>query len=229
MRNYFNYFTEVEERFRQARDSSMFYLSPLDWALVETWKDSGIPLEAVLKGIDRAFEAYHARRRRPTTVNSVAYCSQQVMRAAQENLQSVAVQAQAVPPGFEDAALEDFFLSRVRPLRRLAGRGGPGAEVFGQTADALERLDEDAAAGRLDDLEEVERRLTALEDRVVGVAAGALSQDQMLSMRRELDAQLKPYRRKLAAAEIVMLEQKFLRRRSMEELGIPRLSLFYVE
>ncbi len=229
MRNYFNYFTEVEERFRRARNSGMFYMSPLDWALVETWKDSGIPLEAVLKGIDRAFEAYHGRRRRATTVNSVAYCSQQVMRAAREKLQSVAVQAQAVPPGFEDASLKDFFLSRVRPLRRLADRAGPGAEVFGETAAALERLGEDAKAGRLVDLEEVEQRLTALEDRVVGVAAGALSLDRMLSMRRELDAQLKPYRCKLGAGEIAMLEQKFLRRRSLEELGIPRLSLFYLE
>jgi hypothetical protein len=46
--NYFNYFTETEEHFQRARGTGLFLLSPLDWALIEAWKNSGIPLEAVL-------------------------------------------------------------------------------------------------------------------------------------------------------------------------------------
>lgn len=227
--NYYNYFTEVEEHFQRARNSGMFMMSPLDWALVESWKDAGIPLDAVLRGIDRAFEKYHARRRRASTVNSVAYCAQEVIRAGRQKLQVRAVAAQRLPPGFEQAALAGFLQERVAELRELAAKDSPGRKVFEQTASTLESLAEDAVAGRLDDLEEVEQRLTALEDRVMGVAAGALSEERLLALRRELEAQLKPYRRKMTSQHISMLEQRFMRRRSLEELGLSRLSLFYVE
>ena len=228
--NYYNYFTEVEDHFRRARNSGMFMMSPLDWALVESWKDSGVPLDAVLRGIDRAFEKYHARRRRRgSTINSVAYCAQEVIRAARQKLQVRAVAAQRPRPGFEQAAVAKFLSERVAELRGLAAKESPGREVFAQTAATLEGLAADASAGKLDDLEGVEQRLTALEDRVVGVAAGALSESQLLALRRELDAQLKPYRRKMTSEHLSMLEQRFMRRRSLEELGLSRLSLFYVE
>ncbi len=61
--NYFNYFTEVEEHFQRARGTGLFLLSPVDWALIEAWKNGGIPLEAVLRGIDQAFEKWRARPR----------------------------------------------------------------------------------------------------------------------------------------------------------------------
>src|SRR5450631_903694 len=81
--NYFNYFTEVEEHFQKARGTSLFLLSPLDWALIESWKNSGVPLEAVLRGIDVAFEKWRSRRSRAQMVNSLAFCSQPVMVEAQ--------------------------------------------------------------------------------------------------------------------------------------------------
>src|ERR1700687_3402836 len=104
MQNYFNYFTEIEERFQQRR-GSLLMLSTLDWALVETWKEAGIPLEAVLRGIDGAFERYE---KRPTArkVNSLAYCAQEVLAAAEE-MKEAAVGASsgdkstAKPAGFQ--------------------------------------------------------------------------------------------------------------------------------
>jgi len=81
--NYFNYFTEVEEHFQKARGTSLFLLSPLDWALIESWKNSGVPLEAVLRGIDAAFEKWRAKRSRAQLVNSLAFCAQPVMVEAQ--------------------------------------------------------------------------------------------------------------------------------------------------
>ena len=73
MINYFNYFTETEEHFQRARGTSLFLLSPLDWALVESWKNSGVPLEAVLRGIDVAFEKWRARRVKNQQVNSLTF------------------------------------------------------------------------------------------------------------------------------------------------------------
>ena len=84
-RNYFNYFTETEEHFQRARGTGLFLLSPLDWALIENWKNAGVPLEAVLKGIDDAFEKWRSRKQKRRLVNSVAYCTQAVMEAAQRS------------------------------------------------------------------------------------------------------------------------------------------------
>src|SRR6185369_7650962 len=81
--NYYNYFTETEEHFQRARGTSLFLLSPLDWALLESWKNSGVPLEAVLRGIDEAFEKWRGRKVKTQMVNSLAFCAQAVMTEAQ--------------------------------------------------------------------------------------------------------------------------------------------------
>src|SRR5262247_2621405 len=66
--NYHNYFTEIETFFQSKRESFTTRLSCLDWVLVENWKEQGVPLDLVLKGIDRAFS------RRKRQINSLAYC-----------------------------------------------------------------------------------------------------------------------------------------------------------
>ena len=48
--NYFNYFTEIEEHFQRARGTGLFLLSPLDWALLEGWKNAGVPLGSGSQG-----------------------------------------------------------------------------------------------------------------------------------------------------------------------------------
>src|SRR5580658_10537371 len=81
--NYFNYFTDVEEHFQRARGTGLFLLSPLDWALLESWKNAEVPLEAVLRGIDAAFEQWRGRRVKTQMVNSLAFCAQAVLTEAQ--------------------------------------------------------------------------------------------------------------------------------------------------
>src|SRR5260370_19970859 len=80
--NYFNYFTEVEEHFQKARGTALFLLSPLDWALLESWKNAGVPLEAVMRGIDAAFEKWRGRKVKTQMVNSLAFCAQAVLTGA---------------------------------------------------------------------------------------------------------------------------------------------------
>ena len=85
MLNYFNYFTEIEECF-QKRRGALLLLSTLDWALIETWREAGIPLEAALRGIDAAFDKYETRQKRGRMrrINGLAWCAQAVMEAAEE-------------------------------------------------------------------------------------------------------------------------------------------------
>src|ERR1700674_4702151 len=94
--NYFNYFTEIEDHFQGARGTGLFLLSPLDWALIEAWKNAGIPLEAVLRGIDQAFDKWRSRppRGRLQMVNSLAYCAQ-----------AIALEVQAMVDAKADAKL----------------------------------------------------------------------------------------------------------------------------
>ena len=86
--NHFAYFTEIEDRFAQRR-GSLLLLSTLDWALIETWREAGVPLEAVLRGIDAAFDKQESQRarlgsRRQRKVNGLAWCAQAVMEAAEQ-------------------------------------------------------------------------------------------------------------------------------------------------
>jgi hypothetical protein len=87
MHNYFNYFTEIEERF-QLRRGSLLMLSTLDWALIETWREAGLPLEVVLRGIDDAFDKHEAQKLRAKgrtrKINGLAWAAQSVMRAAED-------------------------------------------------------------------------------------------------------------------------------------------------
>ncbi len=216
--NYFNYFTETEEHFQRARGTSLFLLSPLDWALIETWKNAGVPLEAVLRGIDAAFEKWRSRRVKTQMVNSLAFCAQAVMAEAQ-------VMAGAAAPRVKREAAAPFALEELRAyLRRNAAALPAGYE---EISAALERIAADLEQ-QLADLEELERRLTVLEEKMVAAARTRQSDEQMLEARRELDRQLRPYRSKMTADQLAMLERQYMERNLLERTGLPRLSLFYM-
>jgi chromosome segregation ATPase len=221
--NYFNYFTEIEEHFQKARGTSLFLLSPLDWALIETWKNSGIPLEAVLRGIDAAFEKWRARRSRLQMVNSIAYCTQAVVAEAQRmaDAGSSASTGRAEPKApFSKAEIERYIVENAASVRH-AGAG------FEAIAEALEQIAAEFATAELE-LESLEQRLTALEQKMVATAKARQTDGEATEARRSLDQQLKPYRGKMTAAQIVMLEQQFLDRNVLDRLGLPRLSMFYL-
>ncbi len=218
--NYFNYFTEVEEHFQRARGTGLFLLSPLDWALIETWKSAGVPLEAVLRGIDAAFEKWRSRRQRTQAVNSLAYCAQAVMREAEAmaGVASAAPRPEAAPP-FSLEDLQHHLLTVAGKLAPLPG--------FEEIAASLHRLHA-TAADEFADLEQLEQRLTALEQKMAAIARAGQTEDQLFLARRDLDTQLKPYRGKMTAPQLDMLERQFLERRLFEDAGLPRLSLFYL-
>jgi hypothetical protein len=218
--NYFNYFTEVEERFQKARGTGLFLMSPLDWALVETWKNAGVPLEAALRGIDAAFEKWRTKKRRGQNVNSVAYCSQAVLAEAQA-MAGVAPargsKESAAPFHLED--LEKYLRDNAAQIRKQPG--------FDDVAAAVDRLALDAPA-LFHDLEDLEQRLTALEDKMIALARLRQTEDDLLRFRRELDLQLRAYRGKMTAPQLAMLEKQYLERQLLESASLPRLSLFYL-
>src|SRR5579863_9419147 len=175
--NYFNYFTEIEEHFQRARGTSLFLLSPLDWALIETWKNSGVPLEAVLRGVDLAFEKWRAKRSRVQMVNSIAYCTQAVMTEAQRMAdagQQRAEKPNAAP--FPEDDLRRFVEANAAAVREK-GVGDAGVPEFLAIADSLDQI-----AARLpalsSDLEALDRHLTVLEQRLIAIARSRQSEEQ---------------------------------------------------
>jgi hypothetical protein len=221
--NYFNYFTEIEEHFQKTRGTALFLMSPLDWALVESWKNAGVPLAAVLRGIDVAFEKWRSRKHRIRTINSLAYCTQAVLAEAQ-------AMAGEAPGRSAKEASAPFSLDELRAYvnanaERIKNLGTPAYEEIGA---ALERLAVDADL-HFHHLEELEQRLSALEARMLAVAHTRQSEDDLFNARRDLDAQLRPYRAKMTAEQLSMLEKQYLERALLERERLPRLSLFYMD
>jgi hypothetical protein len=231
--NYFNYFTEIEEQF-QRRRGGMLLLSTLDWALIETWKDAGIPLEAVLRGIDGAFERY-AKRPTARKVNSLAYCAQEVLAAAEE-MKEAAVgvpcsdKSTAKPAGFQTGDIilflrrnADLLLTAKLP-ERPGLSGGAAARAAASTLRELASEMEKSAPH----LEDLERRLTVLEEKLFAVLLAATPDNEIVAVRAEADRELSPYRRKMPSAQIDQLQKQYLHKRLLERYGLPRLSLFYM-
>jgi hypothetical protein len=223
LENYFNYFTEIEERFQKRRGSALL-LSTLDWALIETWKDAGISLEAALRGIDETFDKYDRRPSKSKKINSLAYCSQEVLSAA-EDMKEAAIGT--VPPKPSDSGtlrLDDVRAFLKKNAQAISKLSIPAAK---STAENL-----NSAADELIDsspnMEELERKLTVMEEKLFAALFAATSDDELVQVRREADAAMAPYRSKMPSSQIEQLQKQFVHKRLLEKHGVPRLSLFYM-
>jgi hypothetical protein len=233
--NYFNYFTEIEECFQRCRGQRIL-LSPLDWALIESWKEAGIPLEAVTLGIERAFEKYHARPPKFRKVNSVAYCAQEVLQAAEQFATALAetqdAHRTAAAPFSRDEVL-GFLSVNARAIEkaRAAAAGGNQPVLAEDLARIAQDVDDVVHKGEKEsavDLEAVENLLTALEEKLSASLLRQAPTELLAQYRAEAEKGLAPYRRNLAAVQVESLERQFLKKRLFEHYHIPRLSLFYL-
>ena len=241
--NYFNYFTEIEEYFWRKRGAHLL-VSPLDWAILETWQKADIPVKVVQKGIDRAFESWERSRRAAggRQLKSLAYCVDAVLDAATE-AQEAAVgsgpeikssRANAEP--FSREELRRYFERNVKRLRAAAEKQKTAADtrrdnLARRFLDAATKLEEALplldAPGQLD-LEDLERRLTVLEEKLSAALSADADEESMLAIRREMDRSMAPYRRKMTAEQIAQLERQYIQKRLFEYFEVPRLSLFYL-
>ena len=232
MENYFNYFTEIEERYLQRRGGGLL-LSTLDWALIETWKDAGIPLQAVLRGIDAAFDKYDSRPSKTRKINSLAYCSQAVLASA-EDLKEAAVGAGAAHErpranqGFEPETVAAFLRRNADALdaAEFPQSAHAAAAVASEAAKTLRDLASQSADNRR--LEDLERRLTVLEGKLFAASLTSTPDEEMVQIRAEADRDMAPYRRKMSAPQIEQLQKQYMQKMLLEKYHLPRLSLFYM-
>jgi hypothetical protein len=235
--NYFNYFTEIEEYFWKKRGAHLL-VSPLDWAIMETWQKAGVPLEAALRGIDSAFESYQrSRRGAGKPLKNLAYCTDAVLEAAEEQLEGAAgsqpkSRCATATEAFPREELNSYFAKNVQRLKSASEKcSQKQPEIAHRLAEMQASLESSSqlldSPGTLD-LEDLERRLTILDEKILASLLSHAPEELMLKIRREVDGQLAAYRRKMKPEQLAMVEKQYMQKRLLEEFGVPRLSLFYL-
>jgi hypothetical protein len=235
MQNYFNYFTEIEERFQQRR-GSLLMLSTLDWALIETWREAGIPLEAVLRGVDKAFDKHDAKALRSTgrtrKVNGLAWCAQSVMEAVEQAMEasigaSTTTASDAVESGFEVERVVQYLQHNARVIE-AAKLSVPTDAMAAEVASRLRALAVEVRAEPARSLEDLDRTLSVLEEKMFAALLTSASEEELVALREQAARELAPYRGKMQAVQIKQVQQQFLQKRLLEARKLPRLSLFYM-
>ena len=240
MLNYFNYFTEIEERFQQRRGAGLL-LSPVDWSLIETWREAGIPLEAVIRGIDAAFDKYEARPKKGRTakINGLAWCTQAVFLAAEELREAAAGTAPAKSEPAESGFEHQRVAAHLESAAVALDEANIARDACAATAARLRELadsirvpktqsetTQDLAYAR--DLETLEITLTVLEEKLFAALTAAAPEDLLVGLKEHAARELAPYRSKMGAVQLRQVERQFTQRQLLVHYGLPRLSLFYM-
>lgn len=233
MRNYFNYFTEIEERFQQRR-GSILLLSTLDWALIETWREAGIPLEAVLRGIDSAFDKYEARQKRARMrrINGLAWCTQAVMEAAMELNEASAGAASSLTAPAESGFEHEHVAAHLDLAAAALDAAQVAPEACAATARRLRELAGEvrtsAVESALVDLEALERALTVLEEKLFAALTAAAPEELLVGLKEHAARELAPYLSRMGAVQLRQVERQFVQKQLLVHYNLPRLSLFYM-
>ena len=233
MRNYFNYFTEIEERFQQRR-GSLLLLSTLDWALIEMWQEAGVPLEAVLRGIDAAFDKYETRQRRGRMqrVNGLAWCAQAVMTAAEELREASAGAAPVAEDRRESGFEHERVAAHLEAAANALGAATIAPEACATTATRLRELAHEVKTPQSQsedrDLEGLERTLTVLEEKLFAALTAAAPEDLLVKLKEHAARELAPYRSRMGAVQLRQVEHQFVTKQLLAHYELPRFSLFYM-
>ena len=240
MRNYFNYFTEIEDRFQQRR-GSILLLSTLDWALIETWQEAGIPLEAALRGIDAAFDKYEQRQKRGRMrrINGLAWCAQAVMDAAEDMREASAGTVSSASASAETGFEHERVAAHLEAAAAVLQASTVAAETCAATASRLRELATEVrtadsapksatgnpAAG---DLESLERTLTVFEEKLFATLTAAAPEELLVGLKEHAARELAPYRSRMGVVQLRQVERQFVQKQLLAHYNLPRLSLFYM-
>jgi hypothetical protein len=244
--NYFNYFTEIEDAFIRRRGKHLL-LSPMDWALIESWKEMEVPLHIALRGIERSFDSWESKPRK-RTVKSLLYCQEEVeaqyaewresrVGAAGPNGSAAEYQNGGQQKGGElpfsrSAILEHLKRGRLSLINvhntRKKAIDDDLSEALRRAVALLGDLEQDFSSVALPDAQKLELSLTSLERMLNDAVRSVAGSEQLETIERGLKEQLKPYQKQMEAVVYRQTFENLLLKRLREEFGIPRLSLFYL-
>jgi len=239
--NHFNYFTEIEDAFVRRRAKHLL-LSPMDWALIESWKEMNVPLHVALRGIEKAFDSWEAKPRK-RTIKSLLYCQEEVEAQFAEwheaRVGSSDLEAERKPGGQSEvlpfsrsAILEHLQRGRSSLSTICSTRKKTSRDDFTDTLERalaiLAEIEEDFAASAAPDAQKLEQSLSGLERMISDAIRAVAGPEQLATIEDEVKGQLRPYRKHMEPAVYQQTLTNLVLKRLREQFGIPRLSLFYL-
>ena len=221
MRNYFNYFTEIEEYFLTKRGTHLL-VSPLDWCLIELWKENEIPLHVVLRGIDRSFEGIKSAGKKPP--RSLSYCHPAVVQAFEEYRHAmVGASTAAAETRVSEQLPQEALIRHLEDLQdSLQQHRG---EVFTRARSLVAALSSEVAAQSEVGYEQIDRDLNQIGGRVTEALQEAMGSVELKELRAQTKKEMKIYKKHLSADMYRQLEANYLARKTRERYGLPEFSL----
>lgn len=222
--NYYNYFTEIEETFVRRRGKHLL-LSPIDWAMIESWQERGIPLHIVIRAIEGVFDGYD-KNPGPRSIKGLLYCKEEVEAQFQE---WTAMQAGKSQAGSNEASVE-FSPERIvehinRSIEELDRSKNP--ELREDIDRAIARLKQ-LAIDHSNDLETADHSLSDIENFLEHALLSNLNSVRLAEVEKDVFAQLRPFKSQMDPEGYKQTSRIMMLKRLREEEGIPRLSLFYL-
>lgn len=223
-------------------------VSPLDWLLMENWKQRDIPLHIVLRAINSSFDGYDQRAHRGRKVNTLFYCQQEVEATFLEYCDSRVGSGDSAPiedadsdvamNGDSDASsqftrnsINDYLTDHLETLRRLKDKhpDNPSlSETFDRVLLRLEQVVEDVQMAEAASPEKLETDLTMIEEVILdGLKEGA-GAEVLKEIEREGNQKLRAYKKSMGQDVYEQTLGNFVAQRLREQFGVPRLSLFYL-
>jgi hypothetical protein len=239
--NYFSYFSEIEDTFIRRRGKHLM-LSPIDWALIEGWKERGVPLHVVVRAIEHAFDSHESKKQK-RTVKTLLYCQEEVEAQYAEWLESrvgasnegeiPAVEVESSKFPFSPAAIGDYLERSCLALTKAAtARRDNGEDDFSEALSRAVALINEIKIDLTDsfslDARKLEDSLSGLERMLSDALLSAMPVDRLDSIEKEVKEQLAPYRKQMEPAIYQQTLSNLLLKRLREQFAVPRLSLFYL-
>lgn len=244
--NYFNYFTEIEDTFIRRRGRHLL-LSPMDWALIESWKEMGVPLHVALRGVEKAFDSYESKPRK-RTVKTLLYCQEEVeAQFAEWRERQTGAHGETEGAGGDGSAQEagvglpfprEAILAHLAASREALTRAADArraevgvdelCETLARAGARLAELERDFVGAVRPDAEQLEASLCDLESLLDRVLRASIAPERIEARRAEAAAQLKAYRARMEHAVYEQTLDHLVAKSLREECGVPRLSLFYL-
>ena len=228
--NYFNYFSEIESVFIRRRGRNLL-LSPLDWAQIEKWRDQGIPLRIVLRGINRVFDKFDKDPAVRRGIKSLAYCREEIEAQHAEWLESQVgsgrggLEADAAVSETQTQVHEHSSEAVAEHLKSVSsGLANAIGTATGELLTVLKRAEKSLAeisdtAINAADLDAILENLDASIDQFL---RESLASDQL---KREVDEEMALYAADLGD-DVARRTYEFMLSRKLREIHrVPRFSL----
>ena len=236
--NYFSYFSEIEDTFIRRRGKHLM-LSPIDWALIEGWKESGVPLHVALRGIEHSFDSYEAKKHK-RTVKTLLYCQEEVEAqyaewlesrvGSHEKAQNAQEEENSQSPFSRDAILNHLArsLDEINQLSNDRKEEDTFGEALARAAALLTEIRDDYASGASPNARKLEESLTGIDRLLDDSIRAVVTKTELASILSEIDSQVKPYKRHMDKPAFEQTRNNLLRKRLRDHFDVPRLSLFYL-